>query len=58
MQKALAPYDTEMQGLQYQYQDYANLFSQKQAAAYQAAQVRQMQASENQRVWNQRLTAL
>lgn len=58
MQKALAPYDTEMQGLQYQYQDYANLFSQKQAAAYQAAQVRQMQASENQRIWNQRLTAL
>lgn len=58
MQKALAPYDTEMQGLQYQYQDYANLFSQKQAAAYQAAQVRQMQASENQRVWQQRLTAL
>ena len=58
MSKALAPYDTEMQGLQYQYQDYANLFSQKQAAAYQAAQVRQMQASENQRVWQQRLTAL
>ena len=58
MQKALAPYDTEMQGLQYQYQDYANLYSQKQAAAYQAAQVRQMQASENQRVWQQRLTAL
>ena len=58
MQKALAPYDTEMQGLQYQYQDYANLFSQKQAAAYQAAQVRWMQANENQRIWNQRLTAL
>lgn len=58
MQKALAPYDTEMQGLQYQYQDYANLYSQKQAAAYQAAQVRQVQASENQRVWQQRLTAL
>ena len=58
MQKALAPYDTEMQGLQYQYQDYANLFSQKQAAAYQAAQVRQMQASENQRIWNQRYQAL
>ena len=58
MQKALAPYDTQLQWLQYQYQDYANLFSQKQAAAYQAAAVRQMQAQENQRVWNQRLTAL
>lgn len=58
MQKALAPYDTEMQGLQYQYQDYANLYSQKQATAYQAAQVRQAQAQENQRIWNQRVTAL
>ena len=58
MAKAIAPYNEQMQGLQYQYQDYANLFSQKQAAAYQAAQVRQAQAQENQRVWNQRITAL
>jgi len=58
MQKALAPYQQQMQGLQYQYQDYANLYSQKLATANQAAQVRQAQAQENQRVWNQRLTAL
>jgi len=58
MQKAIAPYDAQLQGLQYQYQDYANLYNQKLATATQAAQVRQMQASENQRVWNQRLTAL
>jgi hypothetical protein len=58
MQKALAPYQQQMQGLQYQYQDYANLYNQKLATANQAAAVRQMQAQENQRVWNQRLTAL
>jgi len=58
MQKALAPYNTQMEWLQYQYQDYANLFSQKQAAASQKAQVRQAQAQENQRIWNQKLTAL
>ena len=58
MAKALAPYDTQMQGLQYQYQDYANLFNQQQAAAYQAANVRAMQANENQRIWNQKCQAL
>jgi hypothetical protein len=58
MQKALAPYQQQMQGLQYQYQDYANLYNQKLATANQAAAVRQMQAQENQRVWQQRLTAL
>lgn len=58
MQKALAPYDKMMEWLQYQYQDYANLYNQKLATANQAAAVRQMQAQENQRVWNQKLTAL
>ena len=58
MQKALAPYNTQMEWLQYQYQDYANLYNQKLATANQAAQVRQMQAQEEQRVWNQKLTAL
>ena len=58
MAKAIAPYNEQLQGLQYQYQDYANLYSQKMATASQAAQVRQAQAQENQRVWQQRLTAL
>ena len=58
MAKALAPYNEQMQGLQYQYQDYANLYNQKLASANQAASVRQAQAQENQRVWNQRYTAL
>ena len=58
MQKALAPCNEALQWLQYQYQDYANLYNQKLATANQAAQVRQAQAQENQRVWNQRLTAL
>lgn len=58
MQKALAPYNEQLQGLQYQYQDYANLYNQKLATATQAANVRQMQAQENQRVWNQRYQAL
>ena len=58
MQKALAPYNTEMEGLQYQYQDYANLYSQKTATATQAANVRALQAQENQRIWNQKTAAL
>ena len=58
MAKAIAPYNEMMQGLQYQYQDYANLYNQKLATANQAATVRQMQAQENQRIWQQRLTAL
>ena len=58
MQKALAPYNEQLQGLQYQYQDYANLYQQKLATATQAANVRQAQAQENQRVWNQRLEGL
>lgn len=58
MNKALAPCNEAIQWLQYQYQDYANLYNQQLATANQAAAVRQMQAQENQRVWNQRLTAL
>ena len=58
MQKAIAPYNEQLQGLQYQYQDYSNLYSQKSATALQAANVRALQANENQRIWNQRLTAL
>jgi hypothetical protein len=58
MQKALAPYQQQMQGLQYQYQDYANLYSQKTATATQAANVRALQANENQRIWNQKCSAL
>ena len=58
MAKALAPYNEQLQGLQYQYQDYANLYKQKLATATQAANVRQAQAQENQRVWNQRYQAL
>jgi len=58
MQKALAPYQQQMQGLQYQYQDYANLYSQKTATATQAANVRALQANENQRIWNQKCAAL
>lgn len=58
MQKALAPYQQQMQGLQYQYQDYANLYSQKTATATQAANVRALQAQENQRIWNQKCSAL
>lgn len=58
MQKAIAPYNEQLNALQYQYQDYANLYNQKLATATQAAQVRQAQAQENQRVWQQRLTAL
>ena len=58
MQKAIAPYNEQLQGLQYQYQDYTNLFSQKSATAYQAANVRALQANENQRIWNQKTAAL
>jgi len=58
MQKAIAPYNEQLQGLQYQYQDYANLYSQKTATATQAANVRAMQAQENQRIWNQKCQAL
>ena len=58
MAKAIAPYNEQLQGLQYQYNDYSNLFSQKSATAYQAANVRAMQAQENQRIWNQKCSAL
>lgn len=58
MQKAIAPYNEQLQGLQYQYQDYSNLYSQKSATAYQAANVRALQANENQRIWNQKCQAL
>ena len=58
MAKAIAPYNEQLQGLQYQYQDYANLYSQKTATATQAANVRAMQAQENQRIWNQKCSAL
>ena len=58
MQKAIAPYNEQLQGLQYQYQDYSNLYSQKSATAYQAANVRALQANENQRIWNQKCSAL
>ena len=58
MQKAIAPYNEQLQGLQYQYQDYSNLYSQKSATAYQAANVRALQANENQRIWNQKTAAL
>lgn len=58
MNKAIAPYNELIQGLQYQYQDYANLYSQKTATALQAANVRVMQANENQRIWNQKCSAL
>lgn len=58
MQKAIAPYNEQLQGLQYQYQDYSNLYSQKQATALQAANVRALQANENQRIWNQKCQAL
>ena len=58
MQKAIAPYNEQLQGLQYQYQDYANLYSQKTATATQAANVRAMQAQENQRIWTQKCQAL
>ena len=58
MQKAIAPYNEQLQGLQYQYQDYANLYSQKSATALQAANVRALQANENQRIWNQKCAAL
>ena len=58
MQKALAPCNEAITWLQYQYQDYANLYNQKLATATQAASVRQAQAQENQRVRQQRLTAL
>ena len=58
MAKAIAPYNEQLQGLQYQYNDYSNLFSQKSATAYQAANVRALQANENQRIWNQKCSAL
>jgi hypothetical protein len=58
MQKAIAPYNEQIQGLQYQYQDYSNLYSQKSATALQAANVRALQANENQRIWNQKCSAL
>lgn len=58
MQKAIAPYNEQLQGLQYQYQDYSNLYSQKSATALQAANVRALQANENQRIWNQKTAAL
>lgn len=58
MQKAIAPYNEQLQGLQYQYQDYSNLYSQKSATALQAANVRALQANENQRIWNQKCSAL
>lgn len=58
MQKAIAPYNEQIQGLQYQYQDYSNLYSQKSATALQAANVRALQANENQRIWNQKCQAL
>lgn len=58
MAKAIAPYNELINGLQYQYQDYANLYSQKTATATQAANVRAMQAQENQRIWNQKCSAL
>lgn len=58
MQKAIAPYNEQIQWLQYQYQDYYNLYSQKSATAMQAANVRAMQAQENQRIWNQKCSAL
>ena len=58
MQKAIAPYNEQLQGLQYQYQDYSNLYSQKSATALQAANVRALQANENQRIWNQKCQAL
>ena len=58
MAKAIAPYNEQLQGLQYQYQDYANLYSQKTATATQAANVRAMQAQENQRIWQQKCSAL
>ena len=58
MAKAIAPYNEQLQGLQYQYQDYSNLYSQKTATAYQAANVRAMQAQENQRIWQQKCSAL
>ena len=58
MAKAIAPYNEQLQGLQYQYQDYANLYSQKTATATQAANVRALQAKENQRIWNQKCSAL
>lgn len=58
MQKAIAPYNEQIQGLQYQYQDYFNLYSQKSATALQAANVRALQANENQRIWNQKCQAL
>lgn len=58
MQKAIAPYNEQLQGLQYQYQDYTNLYSQKSATALQAANVRALQANENQRIWNQKCQAL
>lgn len=58
MQKAIAPYNELIQWLQYQYQDYYNLYSQKSATAMQAANVRALQANENQRIWNQKCSAL
>ena len=58
MAKAIAPYNEQLQGLQYQYQDYSNLYSQKSATALQAANVRALQANENQRIWNQKCQAL
>lgn len=58
MQKAIAPYNELIQWLQYQYQDYSNLYSQKSATALQAANVRALQANENQRIWNQKCSAL
>ena len=58
MAKAIAPYNEQLQGLQYQYQDYANLYSQKTATATQAANVRAMQAQENQRIRQQKCSAL
>ena len=58
MQKAIAPYNEQLQGLQYQYQDYSNLYSQKSATALQAANVRALQANENQRIRNQKTAAL
>ena len=58
MAKAIAPYNEQLQGLQYQYQDYSNLYSQKTATAYQAANVRAMQAQENQRIRQQKCSAL
>ena len=58
MQKALAPYQQVEANLQNSYQILLNGRNSNLALANQSAQVMQMQAQEDQRIFNQRLQGL